>query len=95
MKGAECFNFWFPQELDTEFLVVWGGFLRYGSAVPWRYVNQAGLKSFLYGRLEEGFAFPLNPKCKPSVASQTGILLTLQSMLPFATRVIEFCGSRH
>ena len=95
VKGAECFNFWFPQELDTEFLVVWGGFLRYGSAVPWRYVNQAGLKSFLYGRLEEGFAFPLNPKCKPSVASQTGILLTLQSMLPFATRVIEFCGSRH
>ena len=24
--GAECFNFHFPQELDTEFLVCWAGF---------------------------------------------------------------------
>ncbi|CAE8721933.1 unnamed protein product, partial [Polarella glacialis] len=24
--GAECFNWYFPQELDPEFLVVWEGF---------------------------------------------------------------------
>ena len=23
--GAECFNFYFPQDLDDEFLVVWDG----------------------------------------------------------------------
>lgn len=60
--GAECFNYWFPQELDEEFLVVWEGFQSYGSQMPWRYVDQAGLRSFLLGRLEDGFAFPLNPK---------------------------------
>ncbi|CAE7665040.1 pkaR, partial [Symbiodinium pilosum] len=29
--GAECFNFFFPQELDTEYLIVWHGF----SGKPW------------------------------------------------------------
>ena len=24
--GAECFNFYFPQELDPDFLIVWDGF---------------------------------------------------------------------
>jgi hypothetical protein len=60
--GAECFNFWFPQELDKRFLVVWDGFHAYGSRVPWRYVDQQGLRDFLLGRVEDGYAFPLNPK---------------------------------
>jgi hypothetical protein len=33
--GAECFNFYFPQELDDEFLIVWDGF----DKVPWKYVK--------------------------------------------------------
>merc|ERR1719486_1040236 len=24
--GAECFNFYFPQEADSEYLVIWDGF---------------------------------------------------------------------
>ena len=35
--GAECFNFWFPQELDQRFLVVWEGF----QGTPWRYLKPA------------------------------------------------------
>jgi hypothetical protein len=60
--GAECFNFWFPQELDEEFLIVWEGFQSYGSRVPWQYVKREGLRSFLLARIADGFAFPLNPK---------------------------------
>ena len=60
--GAECFNFWFPQELDERFLVVWDGFVSYGARVPWRYVDRQGLRDFLLGRVEDGYAFPLNPK---------------------------------
>jgi len=62
--GAECFNFYFPQELDEEFLVVWDGFPAYygGRHAPWKYVGREGLRSFLMARLEEGYAFPLNPK---------------------------------
>ena len=67
--GAECFNFYFPQELDTEFLVCWEGFKDYVPLnVPWAYVDQAGLKHFLMARLQEGYSFPLNPKwilCDP------------------------------
>ena len=56
--GAECSNYYFPQELDEEFLIVWEGFGR----VPWRYVGQQELRSFLLARIADGFAFPLNPK---------------------------------
>ena len=56
--GAECSNFYFPQELDSDFLITWEGF----GTVPWRYFNQFELRSFLSERIEEGFAFPLNPK---------------------------------
>ena len=62
--GAECFNFWFPQELDEEFFIVWDGFPRYfgNNHVPWAYVGQQGLRDFLLARVEEGYTFPLNPK---------------------------------
>jgi hypothetical protein len=55
--GAECFNFYFPQELDQQFLIVSDGFPE-----KWRYVNVKELQDFLLERIQEGFTFPLNPK---------------------------------
>jgi hypothetical protein len=55
--GPECFNFHFPQELDSEFLIVWDGL----GETPWKYVDQAGLRHFLMTRINEGYTFPLNP----------------------------------
>eukprot|EP00929_Paragymnodinium_shiwhaense_P023218 TRINITY_DN14595_c2_g2_i1.p1 TRINITY_DN14595_c2_g2~~TRINITY_DN14595_c2_g2_i1.p1 ORF type:complete len:912 (-),score=217.83 TRINITY_DN14595_c2_g2_i1:235-2970(-) len=55
--GAECFNFFFPQELDEEFLVVWNNF----EDKPWKYFNEASLRNFLLARIKDGFAFPINP----------------------------------
>lgn len=55
--GAECFNFYFPQELDTEYLVVWEGF----PDKPWDYQDERSLRNFLKERAEDGFSFPLNP----------------------------------
>ena len=55
--GAECFNFWFPQELDDEFLVVWDGF----SNPPWQSFSEPDLRLFLLARISEGFCLPINP----------------------------------
>lgn len=55
--GAECFNFYFPQELDNEYLVVWEDF----PDKPWDYKDEKSLRQFLIERVEEGFIFPLNP----------------------------------
>jgi len=55
--GAECFNFYFPQELDAEYLVVWEGFAK----PPWRSLTEAQLRAFLLERIHDGFTFPLNP----------------------------------
>ena len=55
--GAECFNFYFPQEFDSEYLVVWQGF----SGKPWAYYDPQALQKFLLERVEEGFSFPINP----------------------------------
>uniref|UniRef100_A0A7S2YKR8 Uncharacterized protein n=1 Tax=Entomoneis paludosa TaxID=265537 RepID=A0A7S2YKR8_9STRA len=66
--GAESFNFYFPQELDEEFLIVSKGSFQ-DQKVPWRYVNAAELQEFLLERISEGFTFPLNPKwilCDPN-----------------------------
>ena len=64
--GAECFNFYIPQELDDEYLVIWDGFERLPllerSKVPWQYVTRDGLRHFLSARIAEGYALPLNPK---------------------------------
>ena len=35
--GAECFNFWFPQELDKDYLIVWDGFAEAGWT--WRMIS--------------------------------------------------------
>eukprot|EP00928_Gymnodinium_smaydae_P020198 TRINITY_DN17811_c0_g3_i1.p1 TRINITY_DN17811_c0_g3~~TRINITY_DN17811_c0_g3_i1.p1 ORF type:complete len:867 (+),score=146.38 TRINITY_DN17811_c0_g3_i1:128-2728(+) len=55
--GAECFNFYFPQELDDEYLVIWESF----PDKPWSYMSEAGLRRFLLERISDGFSFPLNP----------------------------------
>lgn len=55
--GAECFNFYFPQELDDEFLVVWENF----SDPPWKTHTEPELRQFLLARAQEGYSFALNP----------------------------------
>jgi len=59
--GAECFNFYFPQELDPEYLVVWEGFNKSVEAKPWAYLDEEELRAFLYDRIQDGYSFPLNP----------------------------------
>lgn len=54
--GAECFNLYFPQELDTDYLIVWEGF-----ESRWEYLEEADMREFLKDRVSEGFSFPLNP----------------------------------
>lgn len=86
--GAECFNFWFPQELDSEYLIVWNGW----AGVPWRKVPSAELQGFLLARIAEGYAFPLNPKwilCDPgwytiyeAMVASTDARPALDSWLP-------------
>lgn len=56
--GAECFNYFFPQELDEEFLIVSDTL----PGVPWKYVGVSELQEFLCEKIDEGFTFPLNPK---------------------------------
>lgn len=63
--GAECFNYYFPQELDEEFLVM-SDMLPGG--LPFQYMNVGQLQYFLSGAIQEGYTFPLNPKwilCDP------------------------------
>jgi len=55
--GAECFNFYFPQELDDEFLVIWDGFTN----PPWQSFKEPALRDFLLERCKDGYGFPINP----------------------------------
>jgi len=55
--GAECFNYYFPQELDEDYLVVWDGF----PDKPWAYKTEKTMREFLIERMKEGFSFPMNP----------------------------------
>jgi hypothetical protein len=62
--GSECFNYYFPQELDEEFLVISDQF----DGVPWKYMAVEDMQDFLSTRLDNGYTFPLNPKwimCDP------------------------------
>ena len=60
--GAECFNYFFPQEMDEEFLVVWDGLEKEG--VRWKPFSEKALREFLCARIDDGYCFPLNP-CWP------------------------------
>ena len=63
--GAECFNYYFPQDLDDEFLVICDTL---PGGVPWKYVGVEELQKILIQKADEGFTFPLNPKwvlCDP------------------------------
>jgi len=62
--GAECFNYWFPQELDDEYLIVWEGFQMMPGCErdpPWKYMQMDDLHKFLLERIDQGYSFPLNP----------------------------------
>ena len=64
--GAECFNYYFPQDLDDEYLVILGD--ADAGNVPWMYVNEKQLRDLLSQKIDQGFTFPLNPKwvlCDP------------------------------
>jgi len=63
--GAECFNWFFPQEIDEDFLVV-------SDTLPgnlkWKKVKVPELQDILITKIDEGFTFPINPKwvlCDP------------------------------
>jgi len=65
--GAECFNWWFPQDIDDELLVV-SDTLDLPGGVKWMYVNPTQLQEILLEKIDEGFSFPINPKwvlCDP------------------------------
>lgn len=57
--GAECFNYYFPQDLDDEFLVIANDL---PNKKPWAYVDVEGLQDILEEKIGQGFTFPLNPK---------------------------------
>lgn len=62
--GSECFNYYFPQEIDEMFLLISDTL----KPVPWKYVKVDELQSILATKIREGFVFPLNPKwilCDP------------------------------
>jgi len=64
--GAECFNYYFPQELDEEFLVI--SDTLEGQTLPWKYVDQQGLQEILKKKIDQGYTFPINSKwilCDP------------------------------
>jgi hypothetical protein len=63
--GMECFNYYFPQEIDEYFLLVSDTL---PGKVPWKYVDVTELQEILSLKIQEGFVFPLNPKwilCDP------------------------------
>jgi len=56
--GSECFNYYFPQEIDDTLLII----SDHLKPVPWKYVNVKQLQSILSQRIWDGFVFPINPK---------------------------------
>ena len=63
--GAECFNWFFPQEIDDEFLVISDTL---PGRIKWKKMNVHELQDILIEKIREGFTFPINPKwvlCDP------------------------------
>jgi len=66
--GAECYNYYFQQELDEELLVISDELPDQYEGCNWTYVNQEELKEILKFNIDKGYTFPLNPKwvlCDP------------------------------
>lgn len=57
--GSECFNYYFPQELDDEFLVISNDL---AGSLRWNYVDKEGLQDVLMQQIDRGYTFPINPK---------------------------------
>ena len=99
--GAECFNFYFPQELDAEFLVVWDGL----DSPPWKAVKEPELRAFLLERAKEGFSFPVNPvwpvrdagwlEVLQALQQQEEASKNLQSWFPPASGIVERIEQLH
>ena len=88
--GAECFNFYFPQELDAEFLVVWDGL----DSPPWKAVKEPELREFLLARVKEGYSFPINPVWPIRDPGWIDILYALQQNPPPAA-LLGSAGQAH
>mmetsp|Transcript_76795 Transcript_76795/g.235024 ORF Transcript_76795/g.235024 Transcript_76795/m.235024 type:complete len:764 (-) Transcript_76795:368-2659(-) len=73
--GAECCNFYFPQELDDIFLVVWQDF----PDLPWESKTEEELRKFLLDRANDGWAFPLNPVWPVRDQGWSDVLKALQN----------------
>ena len=59
--GPECFNFFFPQDIDSELLIIFGD-------EKFSYVSIPELQRIMIEKIREGFTVPLNPKwilCDP------------------------------
>lgn len=54
----ECFNYYFPQELDDQYLVIGGNL----DGAKYKYMTLPELQRFLSDCIDKGFTFPLNPK---------------------------------
>ncbi|OEU23623.1 hypothetical protein FRACYDRAFT_233793 [Fragilariopsis cylindrus CCMP1102] len=66
--GAECFNYYFPQELDDKLLVISDELPEKYEGRNWAYVDQFDLQEILLEKIKVGYTFPLNPKwilCDP------------------------------
>jgi len=53
--GAECFNYYFPQDLDDEYLVIGGNL----DGAKYKYMKLEELQNFLFGCIDEGFTLVL------------------------------------
>jgi hypothetical protein len=49
--GAECFNYYFPQDLDDEYLVIGGNL----EGAKYKYMKLDELQSFLSDCIDKGF----------------------------------------
>ena len=66
--GAECYNYYFPQDLDEGFLVISDELPDNYCRFNWTYVDRNALKNILKFKIDKGYTFPLNPKwilCDP------------------------------
>eukprot|EP00804_Cyclotella_cryptica_P003394 CCRYP_018550-RA/>CCRYP_018550-RA protein AED:0.08 eAED:0.08 QI:140/0.91/0.92/1/0.5/0.30/13/434/1368 len=56
--GAECFNFFFPQDIDDTLLIISDTL---PGNVKWKKVNEQQLQSILMDKIDEGFTFRKTP----------------------------------